>query len=284
MSSPVPAQGGDGVRCAVLGSPIGHSLSPVMHHAAYAELGLADWDYRAYEVDDDQLAGFVAGCDRTWRGLSLTMPLKFAAMGLGEVDEVAALAGAANTLIFEPNGRRVYNTDVGGLIWALKSAGERPGIDRIESATVLGAGATSRSALVSLAELGAQRVIMVARTPAKAERLRTLAEALQIDLIVQAWGTELPRADVLLSTVTAGAADPVADEAAASADVIFDAIYEGWPTALATAAERAGKRVVNGLDLLAGQGALQVQLMTGKDVDPRLLLDSARRALALEAP
>jgi shikimate dehydrogenase len=268
----------------VLGSPIGHSLSPVMHRAAYAELGLTDWDYQAYEVDDDQLAAFVAACDGTWRGLSLTMPLKFAAMGLGEVDEVAALAGAANTLIFEPQGRRVYNTDVGGLIWALKSAGDQPGVDRIESATVLGAGATSRSALVSLAELGARRVTMVARTPAKAERLRTLAEALHVELTVRAWGTEIPRADVLLSTVTAGGADPVADEAAASADVIFDAIYEGWPTALATAAERAGKRVVNGLDLLAGQGALQVQLMTGKDVDPKLLLAAAHRSLTAEGP
>lgn len=279
-TQPVPAVGGDGVRCAVLGSPIGHSLSPVMHRAAYAELGLTDWDYQAYEATDDQLAPFVAACDRTWRGLSLTMPLKFAAMGLGEVDEVAALAGAANTLIFEPHGRRVHNTDVGGLIWALRSAGDGPGVERVESATVLGAGATSRSALVSLAELGTRRVTMVARTPAKAERLRTLAEALKIELTVQPWESDIPKADVLLSTVTAGAADAVAEEAAASAEVIFDAIYEGWPTALATAADRAGKRVVNGLDLLAGQGALQVQLMTGKDVDPKLLLTAAHRSLA----
>lgn len=281
MTGPLPERGGSGVRCAVLGSPIGHSLSPVMHRAAYAELGLADWDYRAYEVDDEQLADFVAACDRTWRGLSLTMPLKFAALALGEVDEVAALAGAANTLVFERDERRVYNTDVGGLIWALQSGGDGSGPDRIESATVLGAGATSRSALVSLAELGVRRVAMVARTPAKAERLRNLAEVLELELTVRPWGTPFPKADVLLSTVTAGAADPVADEAAASADVIFDAIYEGWPTALAVAGEKAGRRVVNGLDLLAGQGALQVRLMTGREIDPRLLLDAAHRQLAV---
>ncbi|MFC7623965.1 shikimate dehydrogenase [Microlunatus sp. GCM10028923] len=279
MTHPLPERGGALTRCAVLGSPIAHSLSPVMHHAAYASLGLVDWDYQAYQVDDQELAGFVAGCDATWRGLSLTMPLKFAAMSLGEVDEVAALAGAANTLIFESRGRRVYNTDVGGLVWALQFAGDRPGLDKIETATVLGAGATSRSALVSLGELGARRIAIVARTPAKAERLRGLAAALQIELTIQPWGTDLPKADVLLSTVTAGGADAVADEAAASADVIFDAIYEGWPTALATAADRAGKRVVNGLDLLAGQGAVQVHLMTGQQVDPRLLLDAAHHAL-----
>ncbi|HLT60159.1 MAG TPA: shikimate dehydrogenase, partial [Microlunatus sp.] len=151
----------------------------------------------------------------------------------------------------------------------------------IESATVLGAGATSRSALVSLAELGVRRVAMVARTPAKAERLRNLAEVLELELTVRPWGTPIPKADVLLSTVTAGAADPVADEAAASADVIFDAIYEGWPTALAVAGEKAGRRVVNGLDLLAGQGALQVRLMTGREIDPRLLLEAAHRQLAV---
>lgn len=279
---PVPARGGDVVRCAVLGSPIAHSLSPVLHGAAYRALGLTGWDYRAYEVTDDQLAGFVAGCDETWRGLSLTMPLKFAAMALGQVDEVAALAGAANTLIFTDGGREVYNTDVGGLVWALRHAGNRSGPDRIDGpdkidrATILGAGATARSAMVSLSELGARRVTIIARTPAKAERLRALAENLRIDLTVLGWGTPLPAADALLSTVTAGAADPVAEEAVASAEVIFDAIYEGWPTALAKAGDRAGKRVVNGLDLLAGQGALQVRLMTGREIDPKTLLAAVR--------
>lgn len=273
-----PARG-PGTHCAVLGAPIEHSLSPVMHRAAYAELGLTDWEYLAYRVTDDQLTGFVVACDSSWRGLSLTMPLKFAALALGEVDEIAALAGAANTLIFEERSRRIYNTDVGGLTWALRSAGDTPGPDRVESATVLGAGATSRSALVSLSQLGARRVTMIARTPAKAERLRTLAATLGLELSVLAWGSPIPRAEVLLSTVTAGAADAIAEEAAASADIVFDAIYEGWPTALASAAERAGKRVVNGLDLLAGQGALQVQLMTGQELDPKILLAAAHRAL-----
>ncbi len=107
-------------RCAVLGSPIAHSLSPALHRAAYAELGL-DWRYDLIEMDEAGLAGFVAGCARSWRGLSLTMPLKVVALQLGEVDPVARQAAAGNTLVFESDGsRRVYNTDVGGLVWALR--------------------------------------------------------------------------------------------------------------------------------------------------------------------
>src|SRR6476619_2857343 len=98
------------MRCAVLGSPIAHSLSPVLHRAAYAELGL-DWTYDRFEVRAEELPAFVAGLDGSWRGLSLTMPLKVAVLELGEVDPLAALAGAGNTLILEPHGRRVYNTD-----------------------------------------------------------------------------------------------------------------------------------------------------------------------------
>jgi len=105
---------GVGRTCAVLGSPIAHSLSPALHRAAYAHLGL-DWDYQRHEVVAAELAGFVAGCGSDWRGLSLTMPLKEAALELGEVDELAQLAGASNTLIFAEEGtRRLYNTDVGG--------------------------------------------------------------------------------------------------------------------------------------------------------------------------
>ena len=94
-----------GRRCAVLGSPIAHSLSPALHQAAYLELGL-DWHYDRFEVDEEGLAGFVAGLDPSYRGLSLTMPLKAAALELGEVEPLAALAGAANTVVLERDGRR----------------------------------------------------------------------------------------------------------------------------------------------------------------------------------
>lgn len=263
------------MRCAVLGSPIAHSLSPALHRAAYAELGLADWTYDRFEVTEAGLADFVAGCDDTWRGLSLTMPLKVAALELGEVDRLAGLVGAANTLLFTPDGRRVFNTDVGGLVSAVRRVWHRP----VRTATILGAGATARSALLSAAELGAAQVLVVARDVSKAEGLRALADTVGVRLQTQGWHDALPDVDVLVSTVVAGAADARADELAGCARVVFDAVYDPWPTALSVAAERAGRAVVNGLDLLAGQAVLQVELMTGGRVAPEVLLSAGRAAL-----
>lgn len=265
------------VRCAVLGSPIEHSLSPALHRAAYAHLGLTDWEYQRHRVEADQLAGFVAGLDETWRGLSLTMPLKVAALQLGEPDEVSVLAEAGNTMIFADGRPKVYNTDVGGLVSAFAAAG----VDKINSATVLGSGATARSALISAARMGARVVRLMARRPEYArDALGGLADRLGVGLEVCSWGPQVPAADVLVATVTKGGTDPIADEAAAAAPVIFDVIYDPWPTTLAVAAERAGRTVLNGLDLLAHQAVGQLELMTGRTVPSGLLLDAGRKALA----
>jgi shikimate dehydrogenase len=258
----------------VLGSPIEHSLSPVLHDAAYRALGLADWSYERFEVREDELAGFVASRDASWRGLSLTMPLKLAALALGEPDELVELAGAANTLIFEPGRRRLANTDVGGLVAAVRGTGAEP-----RTVTILGAGGTARAALVSAARLGAGRVAVVARTPARAEPLRSLAGRLAVDLTVQPWGEPLPVADLVVSTVTAGAADDLAEPIAASAPLVFDALYEPWPTPLALAAARLGRTTLNGLDLLVHQAVLQVELMTGRTVPADVLMSAGREAL-----
>lgn len=266
------------VRCAVLGSPIEHSLSPALHRAAYAELGLTDWEYQRHRVAEDQLADFVAGLDDSWRGLSLTMPLKVAALELGEPDEVSVLAGAANTVIFEPGKpTRVHNTDVGGLVSAFAAAG----VDRIGSATVLGSGATARSALISVARMGADRVTVMARRPEHArDTLSGLVSELGATLEVVGWSDRVPAADVVISTVVKGATDPIADSAAAAAPVVFDVIYHPWPTALATAAEATGRRVLNGLDLLVHQAVGQIELMTGRTVPASLLLEVGRSELA----
>ncbi len=253
-------------RCAVLGSPIAHSLSPRLHAAAYAALGL-DWRYGRFEVGEAELAGFVDGLDPSWRGLSLTMPLKVAVLELGEVDEVAALAGAGNTLILDGDVRRVHNTDVPGLVSAVR----RVHSDPTPRVTLLGAGATARSSLVSAAQLGAESVTVVARTPARAEPLRALGERLGLTVDVRPWSSDLPTADLLVSTATAGAADDLAEAAVASAPVIFDAIYDPWPTVLAAAAEREGRTVVNGRDLLIGQALVQIELMTGRSVSADVL-------------
>ena len=266
----------------MLGSPIVHSLSPALHRAAYAKLGLVNWAYDRFEVHEAELGDVVGQCDPSWRGLSLTMPLKGIALELGQVDPVAELAGAANTLVFDDDARRVYNTDVGGLVWAVRRAApDTPDFPRV---TIIGAGATARSSLVSAAQLGAEQVTVVARTPAKADSLVVLADRLELTVVVQEWSAKLPAADLVISTATAGAADPIAAEVAASAPVVFDAIYHPWPTTLADAADRAGVTVVSGLDLLVGQALLQLQLMTGHTVPPDVLYAAGHAELQPYVP
>lgn len=262
-----------GRTCAVLGSPIAHSLSPVLHRAAYASLGL-DWNYERHEVDEAGLAGFVAGLPPHWRGLSLTMPLKFVAMRLGVPDELAQLVGAANTMLLD-DPVTVHNTDVPGLTAAVRAAG----VDGVATATVLGSGATARSAIASLGLLGCRTVTVVARSPERAGALRSLCDACGIELRVVGWQDPVPESELLVSTVTAGAADDRAAAVAATAPVVFDVLYDPWPTPLATAAAAAGAVVLDGLHLLAHQAVGQVRLMTGQDVDAAVLLSAGRAVL-----
>jgi shikimate dehydrogenase len=253
-------------RCAVLGSPIAHSLSPALHRAAYGYLGLS-WTYDRVQVDEQGLAPFVCGLDASWRGLSLTMPLKVAALELGEADQLATLTGAGNTLILEGGSRRVYNTDVAGLTGAVRQVAQAP----LRRVTILGAGATAKAALVAATELGAQQLTVVARTPSSAEPLRALARNLGIKLDVRSWSRQIPEADLAISTVVSGAADSIADAVADSAPLIVDVIYDPWPTVLAMTAQRAGCTVVSGRDLLVGQAGLQIELMTGRSVPAEVL-------------
>lgn len=253
-------------RCAVLGSPIEHSLSPALHTAAYASLGL-NWSYERVEVDEKHLASFVDGLDASWRGLSLTMPLKVAVLELGAVDQLARLVGAGNTLILEKGTRRVYNTDVGGLTWAVRDVTAAP----VPRVTILGAGATARAALIAAAQLGAQQVTVVARTPSQARPLRALSHNVGLELEIRPWSTPFPDADLAVSTVLSGAADHIAQAVADSAPLIVDVIYDPWPTVLAATAQRAGCTVINGRDLLVGQAVLQIELMTGRSVAAEVL-------------
>jgi shikimate dehydrogenase len=257
---------GDNRRCAVLGSPIKHSLSPALHRAAYAHLGL-NWTYDRVEVDEHGLAPFVGGLDASWRGLSLTMPLKVAVLELGEVDQLARLAGAGNTLILEAGTRRVYNTDVSGFTWAVRQVSAAP----LQHVSILGAGATARAALIAASQLGAERVTVMARRPSRAEPLKALSRALDLELDIRPWSAALPEADLAVSTVVSGAADAIAPAAADSADLIVDAIYDPWPTVLATTAQQAYCTVVSGRDLLIGQALQQIELMTGRSVTSDIL-------------
>jgi len=283
----VPGQQGEVLttrQCAVLGSPIEHSLSPAIHRAAYDYLGLR-WSYGRHEVVASELPGFVAGLDDSWRGLSCTMPLKHAVVRLGQPDEIVAALGVGNTLVFDghPSDRsrtRVCNTDVTGLEAALRSTDAASA----HSALIVGNGATARSALAAVARLGVTHVTVLARDPGKTKALTELGERLGVAVEHESLGGTIPSVDIALSTVPADAQRDLADAVASSASVVFDAVYDPWPTPLASAVADAHRAVLlNGLDLLAWQAVFQVELFTGKTVPVAVLLDAAHEALARRA-
>ena len=267
-------------RAAVLGMPIEHSLSPVLHTAAYAALGLSGWDYGRYAVDEAGLPGFVAGLGPEWVGLSLTMPLKRVALEVA--DEVAAdtaAIGAANTLVRRPSGWLAVNTDVAGIEESLRELGAAA----VERAVVIGAGGTAQAALAALRRLGELAPTVLVRDPARAGALRDTAERLGVTpRIVGGFpDVPLPPADVVISTVPAGAADALATVAWDPATVLLDVIYAPWPTAPASAAAAAGCRVAGGLEVLLHQAVGQVELMTGRP-GPTAAMASALMAAAGE--
>ncbi|MFF5181160.1 shikimate dehydrogenase [Micromonospora sp. NPDC000316] len=251
-------------RAAVLGKPIAHSLSPVIHNAGYAAAGLTGWSYTRIECAAAELPALVAGLGPEWAGLSVTMPGKEAALAVAaEASPVAAAVGAANTLVRRPDGSwHADNTDVGGMVHVLTGAGVRAGA----AMTVLGAGGTARAALAAAARLGCSGVTVVARRPAAVDELRPVAAALGVGLTGGAWA-DAPRhlaADVVVSTMPAGVADALADAVTWSPGaVFFDAVYDPWPTPLAASALGAGLRVVSGLDLLLAQAVGQFEQFTG---------------------
>jgi shikimate dehydrogenase len=257
----------------VLGSPIGHSLSPALHRAAYAELGL-DWSYGAREVTEETLPGFLDGLDETWRGLSLTMPLKRAVVPL--LDALTARgrqAQAVNTVVLEPGRRTGHNTDVPGAVAAIRERSDGP----VDRALILGGGATAASTLLALGDLGCREVTLLVRDEARAAE--TVAAAgrhpARPAVSVRRIGTQVQDADILVSTVPASAQGTEVTALAQRVPVVFDVVYDPWPTPLAEAAQRSGATLVAGLDLLVHQAALQVELMTGVAVAG---LDAMRRA------
>ncbi len=299
-------------RAAVAGMPIAHSLSPVLHRAAYRALGL-HWDYTAIECDESTFGDLIARVrtEPGWVGLSLTMPLKTGVLAfLDRIDDTAAAVGAVNTVVVErdaagsegaaadghgadagPVRLAGFNTDVTGTAHAvtvLLGDGTPP-----RNPLVLGAGGTARAALAALAALGAERVDLVARRPPAAAPLVDIGAALGLAVTVRRWDTSgagsagcpevagfLGAADVVLATAPAGATDDLARCAWPASTALVELLYHPWPTRLAAAAQAAGAPVAGGLVVLAAQAVGQVRLFTGAEVDMDLLLDAGEAALA----
>lgn len=293
-------------RAAVLGHPIAHSLSPVLHRAAYRALGLDGWSYDAVDVTEEQLPAFVGDLDASWAGLSLTMPLKQTVLPLlDHVESLAAVVGAVNTVLVQAggSGRPVLtgaNTDVHGIVAALSegltggpggpaTAGERPA----RTSVVLGAGATAASALAALAELGCATPVVLARSLGRTGALARAAHRMGVEPAFRPLDGALAAmagADLVVSTLPPRAAD---DLAAALAEggattatrpgaVLLDVAYDPRPTALHTAWAGAGGVAVPGERMLLHQAVEQVRLMTGRP-GPLAAMDAALGA-ALDAP
>jgi shikimate dehydrogenase len=279
----------------VLGSPVAHSLSPVLHRAAYRSLALG-WVYDAVEVGDaDALTEFVERCDRDgdWVGLSLTMPLKKLVQPLlDDVTETAQATGAVNTLVFETDAgtsaseglrpRRVgHNTDVAGIVQAVAEAG----VTAVDEGLVLGGGATACSAVAALGRLGAARVRVVVRSPERAQDVVTTGHRVGVPVDLVTWPDAAAAGSasaLVVSTVPASAAQPVVDvlSGLAAPGVLLDVVYDPWPTPVARAWERRGGTSVGGFAMLLHQAAEQVRLMTGRTPDVEAMRNAGLAALS----
>jgi shikimate dehydrogenase len=265
-------------RAGVLGTPIAHSLSPVLHNAGYAAAGLEEWAYTAVECAEDELGELIGLLGPEWAGLSLTMPLKEAALSVAdEVEPSAAAIGAANTLVRVPTGWRAENTDAPGMVDALAAAG----LTAAGRVAVLGAGGTARAAIACAAALHAADVRVYARRRAAFDEMRPAAglPGTAVTYVDWAQADACADADLVISTVPKGVADKLRP-AWRPETVLFEVVYDPWPTPLAYAAAAAGCRIVSGLDLLLHQAARQFLMFTGVPAP----LDAMRAALRAARP
>jgi shikimate dehydrogenase len=253
-------------RLAVLGSPISHSRSPAIHRAAYGVLGL-DWSYESADVTGNSLADYIGSRDASWRGLSLTMPLKRDILPLLDFrDPLVERVRGANTVLFGDDGLRGFNTDVQGVIAAL---GEH-GITSVERVHVLGGGATAASVIVALQQLGLQHALVSVRSPERSADLRHLGETVGVTVDVGGFATASHGADLLVNTIP-GRAEVDFDDAPllASRTPFFEVAYDPWPSPRAAKWDAAGLALISGLDLLIHQAIGQVRIfLTGDQREP----------------
>ncbi len=274
----------------MLGHPIEHSLSPVLHTAAYAELGLTGWSYEAIDCTEHGFADWFAGLHLSldpaspWRGLSLTMPLKRVVVPLLEqISPLAAAVGAVNTVTWDDARRPVGdNTDVHGIVEALRSAG----MEKAASACVLGAGATACSAVAALAQLGCEQLQLQARSAARAaealavaDRLGVRASVTSLDGFAAVRGADVVVATLPAAPAAAWAGDFARDGGRSPSGVLLDVTYHPWPTPPAAAWRSAGGSAVGGFEMLLHQAAAQFTLMTGRPAPVEAMRAAGERAL-----
>ncbi|MFB6071813.1 MAG: shikimate dehydrogenase [Halobacterium sp.] len=260
----------------LVGNPVGHSLSPPMHEAAYDELGL-DARYVTFEPEPSDIEAAVGGADALGlAGLNVTVPFKEDVLSVVDADELAARVGAVNTVDFsgaEPTG---HNTDAAGVRRAFSHHGvELAG----RTAVVVGAGGAGRAAAFALADAGAAVHV--------ANRTVETAAALAADVGGAAHGLDelgdvVPDADVLVNATTVGMDEdesPVPAGALHADLAVLDAVYSPLETRLLRDAERAGATTVDGAWMLLFQGVEAFELWTGRDAPLDAMNDALRARL-----
>lgn len=275
-------------RLAVLGHPVGHSRSPAMHTAALAELGLAgEWSYEAIDLAPGEFESAVRAMPgEGFVGANVTVPHKEAALRLADTATPTARAiGAANTLSFAAEGIVAENTDAPGLLAALQGLPSSP---RGIRALVLGAGGAARAAIWALTkgggvvyvDLQAAAVDVWNRTP---ERAASTYRELHRYIELGGAPVDAPKQEdygivVNTTSVGLGGEDPFEhlplDRDKFRGQVVVDMVYGDRPSALLEAARSGGATVVDGIEVLVGQGALSLEIWTGREAP----LDTMRAA------
>lgn len=250
----------------VLGSPISHSRSPALHRAAIAALGI-DATYGSTDVSSAELPRFIESLDDTWDGLSLTMPLKQTVRPLLVAEcPISTLTGAVNTAVRGQDGWEGINTDV----WGASTAIRQHGVAKLRRAILLGAGATASSLVVALHDLGVETLAIVARDSSRTVEARELAQNLGMDAHTALFGQTLDSSDILVSSLPSDAVLTSDAIECLDAELLFDVVYEPWPSALGKEWAARGLESISGLHMLLWQAVRQARLFYGESADEPL--------------
>jgi shikimate dehydrogenase len=262
------------IKAAVLGSPISHSLSPLLHRTAYSILGI-EGDYRSVEIKEDQLLPFLeSALTEQWSGFNLTMPLKEQVFSskFVQCDEISSRIRSANTLWRSGDLFLATSTDTTAFSRLLSDR-------KVDRVAIIGGGGTARAAVGALAERAVE-VDLLLRTPGRLDAIQSIAP--NISFTLKGMDSSLAGYDLVINTSPAGAADHLAPRVDQVTGLLFESLYKPWPTELAFAWSESGGETLNGLDLLVEQALDGIELMTGVSIDYRHMRSELLK-VALEA-